>query len=163
MLYVFQVALFPFGTFLTLHFFHVALFSCCILFGLHFFHVAPFSVLHSFHMAPFFVIHCSNFFVFYFFRVVWCCTLPMLDYLNVAVSSSCNIFMFYFLFSNCSLSILNLLRGALMSHLFSCCTLFLLFFFLSVLGSFHDAPFFFCISLTVALFSCDIFLILHFF
>ena len=105
----FHATLFSCSTFSVLYFFHVTLFSCCTFF-----------VLHSFHVASFF----RNFFVICFCCDFSCCTFFVSHYLNVAVISSCTFFMLC-LFSYCSLFILNLLRGALMSHLFSCYTIFM--------------------------------------
>ena len=94
----------------------------------------------------------------HFFRVTLslCCTFFVLHYLNVALLSSCTVFIFFFFFSCCRLFILNFLRGALMSHLFLCCTLFMLHLFL--VGLFSCCTFF-----LVGLFSCCTFFLLHIF
>ena len=128
MLHSFRVPRFPCCTFFTLHSFHVALFSYCILFILHLF---------------------FEIFLFCFCCDFSCCTFFVSHYLNVAVISSCTFFMLC-LFSYCSLFILNFLRGALMSHLFSCYTIFMSYRFLHffhvvsffVLHSFYASPFF---------------------
>ena len=97
MFYSFLVALFSWSTLFGLHSFRVAVFPSV----LHFFHlilvlVPPFFVLHSFHIAPFFVMHCSNFFVFYFFRVVLYCSFFVLHNLTVALFSCYTILMLHF-------------------------------------------------------------------
>ena len=112
----------------------------------------------------------------HFFRVTLslCCTFFVLHYLNVALLSSCTVFIFFFFF----FFMLQTFYPELSSwctyvapffvlHSFHVAPFFLLgsfhvaHFFL--LGSFHVAPFFFCISFPVALFSsCNIFM-LHFF
>ena len=123
MLQFFYVALFQCCNFFVWHTFSVVLFPCYSFSILYTVHVAPFSVLHSFHIVPYFVMHCSNYLCLVFFRVVSCRTLSVLHYPNFAVLLSCTIFMFYFSF------ILQpfhpeLFRGALMSHLPSCSTVF---------------------------------------
>ena len=155
-LYSFHVVLSSCYTLFVLHFlrvelFHVALFRCCtffhvtdlsgypvpifsyyIFFILYSFHVALFSVLHSFHIAPSFVMHCSNFFVFFFFYV--CCfmlhPILILQFCQVALSS-CFIYLSIIFHIEAFLN-LNFFCVALMSHLFSWCTVFIFYLFCSL-------------------------------
>ena len=165
MLHSLDVALF-----FVLQTYPVPIFSYYIFFILYSFHVALFSVLHSFHIAPSFVMHCSNFFFFFFFCV--CCfmlhPILILQFCQVALSSYF-IYLSIFFHIEAFLS-LNFFCAALMSHLFSWCTVFILYLFCSLfmlhlfcVGFFAYRTFFFCIYPPLGLFSCCNFFMLHFF
>ena len=127
MLHSLDVALF-----FVLQTYPVPIFSYYIFFILYSFHVALFSVLHSFHIAPSFVMHCSNF-CFFFFLCVCCFMLHpilILQFCQVALSSYF-IYLSIFFHIEAFLS-LNFFCAALMSHLFSWCTVFIFYLFCSL-------------------------------
>ena len=127
--------------FFVLHFVYVTPFLCCILLVVHSFCVSFFYLF--LHVA---LIFSCSFSVFHFFS---CCTLLMLH-----LFSSCMLLFFF--------SIYFFILQHFHPELFSRCTLFMSHLFV-MLGSFHVAPFFFCIYSLVALFSCCSFFMLHFF
>ena len=92
----------------------------------------------------------------------------ILQFCQVALSS-CFIYLSIIFHIEAFLN-LNFFCAALMSHLFSWCTVFIFYLFCSlftlhlfVLASLHIAPFLFCIYPPLGLFSCCNFFMLHFF
>ena len=157
MLYTFCVALFPCYNIFILN----SLFPCCNFYMLYSFHVVPFSELHFFRVALFWY--------WTSFRDATCCIVIFFVLFHaapcyiVAVLLSCTIFMFYFFISQCFHHKLCSWCTLFMSHIFSCCNVFMLY-LLCTLFMLHHFP---CCTpfmlqfLSLALFSCCIFFIMH--